>query len=207
VNSENNLFDTYFSSSTVLKKIYKPFILFLATLYLIGLYFYLSNQVHQEKMGLRYEATLLEGIDFTKPGYPLFLKNVTGLSIPEEWGRWSDAKDAGSRVIFEFNEPLPQRFTLEMTLRAYGSNQTQPIKVIVGNTIVEFLLNPTLPNEVMQMIKLEIVQSTQNTLSKTIEIVIPKPTAPPKPVNFNPSYPVGVDQRWLGVGISKLRLI
>ena len=187
-------------------KLYKPLVLVLAALYLIGLYSFLTNTVHQKKMGLRYEASLEQGIDFTKPGYPLFLKNVTGMSNPESWGRWSDAKDAGPKVIFEFNDPLPKRFTLEISLKAYGPNQSEPIKVIVGKQIVEFSLNPKLDKDGMQTVKLDIDQSPLNKLVNSIELVAQKPTAPPKPANFNPSNPGDTDQRLLGLGLTYLRI-
>jgi hypothetical protein len=41
-----------------------------------------------------YEATLAQGIDFKKDGYPAFIAQVAGMSGLEPWGRWSDA-DAG----------------------------------------------------------------------------------------------------------------
>ena len=186
-------------------KLYKPLVLILAALYLIGLYVFLSNKVHKEKMGLRYEATLEKGIDFTKPGYPLFLKNVTGMSNPEDWGRWSDAKDAGPRVIFEFNEPLPGRFTLELALKAYGPNQSEPIKVIVGKQILEFSLDQKLPSDVIQTVKLDINHGSIDSQENSIEFVAPKPTAPKKPTDFNPSNPGDTDQRLLGIGLIHLR--
>ena len=178
----------------------------MAALYLLGLYAFLSNKVHQEKMGMRYEATLEEGIDFTKPGYPLFLKNVTGISNPESWGRWSDAKDAGPKVIFEFNDPLPKRFTLVLALKAYGSNQTEPIKVIAGNKVAEFLLDPKLSNEKIQSGRVTVALDPSDGPVKAMEIIPAKPTSPPKPLNFNPSNPGDVDQRLLGVGLVKMKI-
>ena len=172
----------------------------------MGLYALLHHQVHLVKMGARYEATLDEGIDFTKPGYPLFLKNVSGLSNPENWGRWSDAKDAGPTVMFEFRDPLPQRFMLMLALKAYGPNQQHPIKVKVGNTVTRFSLNPNLPSEQIQTVKLDITQNTQEERSSIIEIVAPTPTAPPKPANFNPSYPIDTDLRLLGIGMSAMQI-
>jgi phosphoglycerol transferase len=190
----------------VLIKIYKPFVLLLAAMYLLGLYFFLSNKLQQEKMGLRYAATLEQGIDFTKPGYPLFLKNVSGVSNPEVWGRWSDAKDAGAKVIFEFNDPLPKQFTLELALKAYGPNQAEPIKVIVGKTVAQFSFDPQLPGDEVQKISIGITQSPDTPLARSIELVVPKPTAPPKPADFNPSNPGNVDQRLLGIGFTNLSI-
>lgn len=188
------------------KKLYKPLVLALAALYLLGLYVLLSSKIHQEKMGIRYEATLEQGIDFTKPGYPLFLKNVTGISNPESWGRWSDAKDAGPRVVFEFNEPLPNQFILELAIKAYGPNKSLPIKVIAGKKSVEFSLDHKMPNNQIQIVKIPIELVQGDGPFKTIEIIPAKPTAPPKPQNFNPSNPGDADQRSLGVGLKVLAI-
>lgn len=57
-----------------------------------------SSQIMQkagyvvDKLGPRYPASLMEGIDFTRLGWPEFIRNVKGLSGYEPWGRWSDAK-------------------------------------------------------------------------------------------------------------------
>lgn len=37
-------------------------------------------------LAISYEATLPEGIDFRKPGYPTFIKQVKGISGLETWG-------------------------------------------------------------------------------------------------------------------------
>lgn len=59
----------------------------------------------------RYQATLSEGITFRNPGYPTFISAVKGISIVEDFGRWTD----DTKAVFEFNQPLPKKFTLIIT--------------------------------------------------------------------------------------------
>ena len=44
----------------------------------------------------RSRATLAEGVDFSRETLPDFLSAVEGLSLREDWGRWSDANVAPS---------------------------------------------------------------------------------------------------------------
>ncbi len=80
------------------------------------------------RMGPRYNATLQEGIDFTRPGTPRFLKYIEGLSVYEPWGRWSDT-DKTKRVIFTFKEPLPKKFDLVLDVIAFGANHGKPVEI------------------------------------------------------------------------------
>jgi len=70
-----------------------------------------TQPVLADPLGLRYEATLAEGIDFRKPGYPLFIKNVKGIANHEPWGRWTD----GAIDTIRFNQSLPQQFVFKVT--------------------------------------------------------------------------------------------
>lgn len=81
----------------------------------------------------QYAATLAEGIDFKRPGYPEFLSDVSGMSGVEAWGRWTDA-NLGDSATFRFKQPLPVKFTLEVTGYSVGPNAGQPIRVRVGDT-------------------------------------------------------------------------
>ena len=192
------------------KNIIRGGVLVFALVYLVGLYYYLSHRVQKEKMGPRYSATLAQGIDFTKSGYPDFISNVTGLSLPEGWGRWSDAKDAGPRIILSFTKPLPENFTLELDIKGYGPNQTEPITLIVGDTKKSFTLiteeNSSLKPD-LKMVRLKISQNPLQTPASSIELLAPKPTTPPKPPGFNPSNPGSTDQRLLGIGLVGLRIL
>jgi phosphoglycerol transferase len=78
----------------------------------------------------RYEATLRDGVQFWKPGLPLFLADLAGVSAHEPWGRWTDGRVA----VLTFAEPLPTRFTLVVTAAAYGPNVGRPATFIAGST-------------------------------------------------------------------------
>ncbi len=75
-----------------------------------------------------YPASFEEGADFSRPGLPDFMRSVRGLSLREDWGRWSD----GDRVEFEFRWMLPKRFSLLLGGYAVGDNAGRPIRVTAG---------------------------------------------------------------------------
>nr|VFK07994.1 MAG: hypothetical protein BECKLPF1236A_GA0070988_1001214 [Candidatus Kentron sp. LPFa]VFK25766.1 MAG: hypothetical protein BECKLPF1236C_GA0070990_1002510 [Candidatus Kentron sp. LPFa] len=56
---------------------------------------------YADRLGARYPATFTDGIDFTRPDWPEFVRNATGLSHYEPWGRWSNANLAPT-VKFDF---------------------------------------------------------------------------------------------------------
>jgi phosphoglycerol transferase len=98
----------------------------------------LSNIDMLKRNGLEYNASVNEGIVFAKEGYPSFLKDIQGLSYPDEVGRWSDANLEPS-VIFTFKEPLPKKFTLELFLGAYGKNVGKYVKVKIAKQVKRFV--------------------------------------------------------------------
>ena len=143
----------------------------------------------------RYEASMAEGIDFKKAGYPNFLAEVSGISGRENWGRWTD----GSAAKFRFNQPLPSKFTLLINAGAIGPNFGKPVIVRAGKVTKDFTVkNPadtTPPGLAEFALAFEGVDG-----SDTIEIVPPKPTRP-KDIN-----PKSDDGRLLGVGLVHLKV-
>jgi phosphoglycerol transferase len=89
---------------------------------------------------IRYKA---DSFVFNVAGAPEEVRQFSGISRPESWGRWSNAQ-LGSEVKIEYKEPLPEKFDLVITAKAYGPNANKPIPVRVGNS--EQIL--TLANEV-----------------------------------------------------------
>jgi len=141
----------------------------------------------------RYEATLAEGIDFRKPGYPVFVTAVTGISGAEPWGRWSDANLA-STVTIRFRQGLPAKMTAEVTVAAFGPNLGAPIRMRIGQaerTIVHS--DPHAPGTY----KLSF-ESTGGV--DTIEIIPPAPTSPQALAGT-------ADVRKVGVGLVTLRVL
>jgi len=79
-----------------------------------------------------YSASLDQGIDFSRPSYPDFLKYVSGVAQREDWGRWTDSNQ-GDAVLFGFTRPLPTRFTMELKATPYGPNLSKSTKIRVGS--------------------------------------------------------------------------
>jgi hypothetical protein len=79
-----------------------------------------------------YFASLDQGINFSRPSYPEFLKYVSGVAQREDWGRWTDSNQ-GTVTLFGFTKPLPDRFTLELKVAPYGPNISKPTRIRVGS--------------------------------------------------------------------------
>jgi hypothetical protein len=143
-----------------------------------------------------YEATLAEGIDFKRVGYPNFLAEVTGMSGYEAPGRWTEFA-AGPVAKFRFKQALPRKFTLEIAADGFGPNAGVPIPVKVGSVAKTFTIAPFVANKV-NTYRLEF---ETDGLADTIEITPPKPTSP------NELDPKNVDTRKLGIFFYSLKII
>jgi phosphoglycerol transferase len=149
-----------------------------------------AENVNSDLMAPRYEASLSEGIDFKKPGYPSFLVDVSGVSGREDWGRWSD----GPSVKFRFKQSLPNKFTLLISAGAMGPNLNQPIIVRIGKVNQKFI--STEKDQVSEFaLNFEDIKDAD-----TIEIIPPKPTQP-KDIDPNNG-----DQRFLGVAMVSIKI-
>lgn len=142
-----------------------------------------------DRLGRRYEASLKQGIDFTRPDFPLFVKDINGLSGPEPWGRWTDAHAARSLQI-DFTKPLPRRFTLVLNVSPFGPNAGQDLVVRIGTQTLSIKLHEG-PGEYRQ-----VVDAGGDAVSR-IELVPARP-ASPKELGQNG------DERKLGIGMIHL---
>jgi phosphoglycerol transferase len=140
-----------------------------------------------------YEATLAQGIDFRKDGYPAFIAQVAGMSGLETWGRWSDADAGGPVVRFTFTDKLPATFNLVVTANAFGPNEGKPIQVKAGQVTQDWTIKNAAESGTYT-IKLEKVDG--NTLEFT-------PPAPTSPASLNKDTP---DPRKLGIGFVSLKI-
>lgn len=137
----------------------------------------------------RYAATLADGIDFRKPGYPAFVSEVTGIWAHESWGRWT----VGPTATFRFDKPLPKKLKVEITANAYGPNTGQPVKVQVGEESRTFVVSSNTG--------LTYDLNFQNEGgANSITISPPKPTSPTE-LNAGSG-----DARKLGVGMIALKI-
>jgi len=140
----------------------------------------------------RYEATLAQGIDFTRPGFPAFLREVQGVSAPEAWGRWTDANLAPS-ARFRFDRPLPRAFTLELRASGLGPNAYEPVRIRAG--AIERAI--TLGNPAQDSYRIDFAQVDGDL----IEIIPPAPLLP------RDVSPQNMDPRKLGVGLVSLKIL
>jgi hypothetical protein len=138
-----------------------------------------------------YNATLDEGIDFKKQAYPAFLKFVSGISQREDWGRWTDA-NLGRIALLGFRDPLPKRFTLELTTQSFPENAGRITLIRVGKQEKTIISDG---------------KSNQHSLDfendgavNLIEII------PPKSIVNNNAGPSSLDPRRIGLGLIALKI-
>ena len=87
----------------------------------------------------RYQADLSDGIDFSKAGFPNFLRSCTGVSLAEGWGRWS----IGDNIQIRFEHKLPAAFDLVVNLKdVFGPNVRKRLRVQAGLQSSEAVLDP-----------------------------------------------------------------
>ena len=144
-----------------------------------------------DKFGARYPASYSEGIDFTRPNWPEFLRSIVGLSWLDPWGRWSDA-NLSPTVKFNFFNLFPNKFTLILKAKPfYGADQEflfrindQEYRYKMPYDVQEYRINVDLKN---------------------------KPTDCFEFIHLNPISPrqitgEGSDIRKLGIGFISLRI-
>jgi hypothetical protein len=132
-----------------------------------------------------YEATFEQGIDFRRPGYPTFIRYVTGISKLEEWGRWS----VGPKVTLTLANPLSGKFRLILVGGAFGKNVGAPIPVKIGHVLQKVTFSGGPHPAGVQTLEFELKRP-----ATTIEFTIPHPTAPEG------------DNRQVGIGFLQLRI-
>lgn len=143
--------------------------------------------------GVRYNAQLKDGIDFTRDGLPIFVKSIVGLSNFEPWGRWSDA-NLSSNVIFNFTESLPDIFSLNLKANAFGPNVGKNLNVQVGDKKFNIMIPNGGPFEI------ELPVALDGKKVNTVEFISPQPTSP-KDLGFSE------DGRKLGIGFINMKII
>jgi len=145
-----------------------------------------------DRFGVRYEASLAEGIDFSRATLPSFVKELIGLSGPEPWGRWSDA-NVGSSVEIVFKRNLPDRFTLEIDGGVFGPNIGAEMKVVLGS------MTKVLRNHLPKL-TVRLAVDLEGEKVSSIRII---PSQPVSPMELG----VNSDTRKIAIGLSRLRII
>ncbi len=138
---------------------------------------------------IRYKA---DSFVFNVAGAPEEVKSFSGISRPESWGRWSNAQLDKEEKI-EYNQPLPEKFELVITAKAFGPNANQPIPVRVGDS--EQTL--TLGNDVTTTT----LHFDNPSRSNTLVIV------PPAPQETNEGNILGHSPRKLGIGMVDIKVV
>ncbi|MFJ5158176.1 phosphatidylglycerol--membrane-oligosaccharide glycerophosphotransferase [Pantoea sp. NPDC088449] len=143
------------------------------------------SQLQTPLSELRYPG---KKIDFSYPGMPEYVKNMTGLSHREDWGRWSDASK-GKSVIIQTKRPLPENVSIELEASAYKDGERGLVDIKVGSETkrVDF---KTIGN-------IQGLSFANNQHSNEIEIT---PVHPSSPLSNGESG----DARVLGIGLRNL---
>ena len=138
---------------------------------------------------IRYKA---DSFIFNVAGAPEEVKQFSGISRPELWGRWSNAQ-LGDRVKIEYKAPLPEKFDVVITARAYGPNAGKPIPVRVGNSEQTLTLDHAVTTTTLHFDN----PSRSNLLT----------IAPPEPQATNEGNILGHAPRRLGIGMVEIKII
>jgi phosphoglycerol transferase len=107
-----------------------------------------------DKFGARYPASYSDGIDFTRPNWPEFLRSIVGLSWLDPWGRWSDS-NLSPTIKFTFFNSLPNKFAMLLKVKPfYGTDQEflfrindQEFRYKMPYGVTEFRINVDLKNK------------------------------------------------------------
>ena len=136
----------------------------------------------------RYEASFQDGIDLSRPGLPYFVQSVLGLSIREQWGRWSDSK----KVEWRFSRLPPQPLHMLIEVQAFGTNLGRDMIIQYGSQVCVVRLESATLREIE--VKFERAED-----SLEMKWVIPGPQMP------SDIIPGSKDTRTLGIGVRKIR--
>lgn len=138
---------------------------------------------------IRYKA---DSFIFNVAGAPEEVKQFSGISRPESWGRWSNAQ-LGDEVKIEYKTPLPKKFDLVITAKAFGDNANRPIPVRVGNEEQTLVLGHDVSTITLHF----------NNPTDANTLVI----APPAPVSTNEGNILGHSPRKLGIGMVEIKVV
>jgi phosphoglycerol transferase len=142
-----------------------------------------------DENAIRYQA---DSFIFSVPGAPLNVKQFTGISRPEAWGRWSNANLA-PEVKIEYAEPLPEKFDLVITAKAFGPNVGKTVPVKVGSQQQNLTLGEELTTTTLHF--------ENPDRSNLLEII------PPAPQLSNEGNILGHEPRRLGIGMENIKIV
>lgn len=127
------------------------------------------------------------------------IASYSGLSAPEPWGSWSNAKV----IEFEFSEPLPPKFELHLTGHAFAHNNDKNFIVTLRGDIAAERPAPANVREFSMSGDKDaerIMRFDNPNGLRHISIVVPHPVSP---------LELGAtsDDRTLGIALSKMSIV
>ncbi|MGX4643840.1 DUF7024 domain-containing protein [Massilia sp. SYSU DXS3249] len=125
---------------------------------------------------------------FKMSDWPGRIVAESGLSFTEQWGVWSD----GDMVTFEFSEPLPEKFELQLRAHAFGRNAGPEFVLQVGNEQRRFTLGAQNEARVFEM--------SNPSGASTLIFRVPAAVSPKE-------LGMSDDLRRLGIGITEMRIV
>jgi phosphoglycerol transferase len=133
-------------------------------------------------------GSLQRTVDFSHPFRFGIVKRISGLSVPQPLGRWSDSRE----VQIEMFSALPPKFDLHLTARAFGPNCQLPFSIRIGHQTKTFRLASS-PSDVS-------FSFTTDGNEKLIMIEVPQPTSPKQ-------LGMSSDNRRLGIALTKISIV
>jgi hypothetical protein len=129
-------------------------------------------------------SSLYDGADFSEGDFPEFVYSITGISVAESFGRWSD----GEKTTILLRHLLDKEFYLDLSAFGYGRNAGAIVRIKIGNVSrsVSFGADPT--NLAPARMHFRLRRPTNR-----IEIRVPHPMRPPN------------DNRKVGLGFVRLQ--
>ena len=153
--------------------------------------YYIRRATTDRKVA-RGTARLADGFDFASTVYPQEVDYLRGLSLPEPWGRWSDASMAPGVSIL-LREPLSGSLCLDVRFRATPLQAGAPVMIRLGDQSTTVVPSDTEPRDY----RIE-AQLPQPAWSIDLEPSRPAPSGGWDPQNLNP--------RRFAIGLIRLQL-
>ncbi|WP_395490463.1 phosphatidylglycerol--membrane-oligosaccharide glycerophosphotransferase [Cedecea davisae] len=147
------------------------------------------SQLKADEKDIRYQA---DRFIFNVAGAPQTVKQFSGVSRPEAWGRWSNGNTA-PQVKIDYFEPLPEKFDLVLIAKAFGPNVGEPVSIKVGEQEQTITFGDQLSTVTLRF------ENPEGSNVLTIE--------PPKPQLSNEGNILGHEPRKLGVGLAELKIV
>lgn len=155
---------------------------------------YYIDQTSLDWQPVRYPGTPQEGITFSRKGVPQWVESTRGLSVRDDWGRWTD-EDMGDVAALTLTRPLSGTLCVDFTARAVPWVVGQPFVVRMGaETQTMRVAAPELTEYRAQF--------TNVTPANQLDILLP-----PRLPRVTDASPKSYDRRRLGLNLATLRIV